>query len=193
MNLELKQQAQIHYDTGTRILQNLSHSSSICEDLKNAVKHLQKATELNPNFTFAFHNLAHAWYNLAEYNIASAGIQGFRANPQETENNIKSCLECALNAVDKAIAIQNRFSQAHNTRAMILAKLFRLNEAKEAIEIALSQNPEYGNAKNNRIKIEEIIIQRAQIPGYKDEAEFLQRINQNIAEQQELWEKLWKK
>ncbi len=59
----------------------------------------------------------------------------------------------ALVAVDRALEIQNDFPQAHNTRAMILSKLGRLDEAIEATEVALTQDPSYENARNNREKM----------------------------------------
>jgi Tfp pilus assembly protein PilF len=193
LSINKKREAQTYYDIGTRTLMNISMSTSIRQDLEKAVQHLQKATEINPNFVFAFHNLAHAWYQIAEYNHAAGIIQGFKTNPQEMENSISDALEYSLSAVDKALTLQKIFPQAHNTRAMILAKLFRLNEAKKETEIALQQNPTYQNAVDNMEKIEALIEERQKIPGYINEESFLVDIRKTIREKAELLEKLWKK
>lgn len=198
-----KQRAQRHYDAGTRILASLNQSLSIHRDLKEAVKHmhkdfdaaithLQKAVILDPGFADAFHNLAHAWYQVAEYNIVTARLRGFRSNPQEDEDNIRGALEFALDAVDQALAIRYEFPQAHNTRAMILAKLLRLDEAMEATELALSQYPDYENARDNQEKIEEMIRERATIPGYKNESSFLENVKELRKTQSKIWKDLRK-
>ena len=170
-----KQRAQAHYDTGSRILTNPSSQKA----LQEAIKHLQKATELDPSFAYAFHNLAHAWYIVAEGFIGASSCQEFWVNVYkgkgvmkdhtDVEDFIRSALESALNAVDQALLIRYDFPQAHNTRAMILAKLFLLDDAMKATEVALSQAPDYKNASENREKIKEMIRERATIPGYKNE------------------------
>ncbi len=69
-----KQRAQRHYNTGTRIAFNAYESSSPKKALWEAITHLQSAVLLDPSFADAFHNLAHAWYNLAEYKIADHNV-----------------------------------------------------------------------------------------------------------------------
>lgn len=184
-----KTRAQAHYNAGTRILVN---TPSRQKDFAQAVKHLQKAVKLDPGFADAFHNLAHVWYQLAEYNIAVTAIQGVRLNPQYAEDSIGAALESALDAVDRALEIRYEFPQAHNTRAMVLAKLFRLNEAMEAAELALSQYPDYDNARDNREKIKEMIKERAALPGYKNERSFLEKIKELRKTQSAIWKDLMK-
>jgi tetratricopeptide (TPR) repeat protein len=190
MDLTQKQRAQVQYDDGTRILSNLANSSSKTDDLQEAIKHFQEATKLNPMFAFAFHNLAHAWYNVAECNEAFGDLLGFRLNPKKTEAHRRNALKLALKAVDRAIEIQQVFPQAHNTRAMILAKLFRLNEAMESVEVALSQNPDYENASNNRGKIEVLMMERETITEYKNEEDFQTKADKAISELNNVFKKL---
>jgi tetratricopeptide (TPR) repeat protein len=161
-----KQRAQKHYNAGTRILVNPHPSSSPQKDLAQAIKHLQKAVELDPGFAYAFHNLAQAWYTVAEGFVAATSSQKFWANvysgkgfmkdSQDVEDFIRCALQSALDAVDQALAIRYEFPQAHNTRAMVLAKLGRLDEAIEASEVALLQAPDYRNAIDNREKMKEL-------------------------------------
>jgi tetratricopeptide (TPR) repeat protein len=132
-------------------------SSSIPRDLEKAIKHLQKAVNLDPSFADAFHNLAHVWYNVAEYNAAVSFVHP----PQDAEASIRGALQSALDAVDQALALRYDFPQAHNTRAMVLAKLGRLDEAIEATEVALLQAPDYSNAIDNREKMKELRKQSA--------------------------------
>jgi tetratricopeptide (TPR) repeat protein len=197
MAFTAKQKAQAHYNAGTRILLNLNPSSSSKKDHIRAVNHLQKAVELDPNSAYSYHNLGHAWYKLAEHKYFVASAHQQFKNMQEFENAIRDTLNNGLNdmvekireqyvkehagdglitgyfvfalqAVDRALEIQYDFPQAHNTRAMILAKLFRLDEAMQATEVALSQAPDYKNASENREKIKELIRERATIPDYKE-------------------------
>ncbi|MBE9482990.1 MAG: tetratricopeptide repeat protein [Chloroflexi bacterium] len=158
-----KQRAQAHYNAGSMIFLDKSPSPKA---LRKAIEHLQKATKLDPSFAFAFHNLAHAWYMVSEGTITAARrsdlqIEAYNEKERckdhsDVEDFITSVLECALNAVDQALTISYEFPQAHNTRAMILAKLGRLDEAIEATEVALSQDPDYKNASENREKIKEL-------------------------------------
>lgn len=154
-----KSKAQGEYGHGTALLTNLPRSSHPSKDLLEAIKALEKAVKLDPKFADAHHNLAHAWYLAAEANAP-----------------IRDPHELALDAVDHALAIRSQFPQAHNTRAMILAKMGRLDEALKETDIALSQMPGYQNATDNQEKIKGLIQQRAAIPGYKNEADFLQKI-----------------
>ena len=177
-----KQRAQAHYNAGTLMLNNPSSPKAIQE----AIKHFQEATKLDHSFAEASHNLANAWYIVAEGLICASSRQGFWINVYKgkvitkphanAEDLIISALESALNAVDQALMIRYEFPQAHNTRATILAKLFRLDDAMKATEVALSQAPDYTNASENREKIKEMIRQRATIPGYTNEDDFLRKI-----------------
>ena len=193
MGFMSKARAQAHYNSAGRLLMNLQIHFSI-KDLENAIIHLRKATELDPGFAYAFHNLALSWYNLADYNVAASNIQGGPLlsphSPDEVEDSISGSLELALQAVDKALAIRPVFPQAHNTRAMILGKLFRLNEAMQAAELAVSQDPDYENARSNRDKIREMIRQRAQVPGFTDENDFLRQVKEAREDQTKVWKDL---
>jgi Tfp pilus assembly protein PilF len=189
MGLLVKQRAKAHYDIGTRILTKPS-SQKI---LQKAIRQLQKATELDPSFAYAFHNLAHAWYKLAEHYYSTFSSNYQFKNMKEYEKYIEDAVEkgnndkieraraqylkehekdglidvCFLKAlveVDRALEIQYDFPQAHNIRAMILAKQGRLDEAFEATRVALLQAPDYRNASENRDKIKELIQKRAAIP-----------------------------
>ena len=200
-----KWRAQSHYNAGSRILVNLNPSSSPKKDHIRAVNHLQKAVELDPNSAYSFHNLAHSWYKLAEHEYLVTSTNRQFKDIKDYENSINDALErgdddiiekmrerylkeherdglitgyfvFALQAVDRSLEIRYDFPQAHNTRAMILAKLFRLDEAIEATEVALSQTPDYKNASENRGKIKEMIRERATIPGYKNEDDILRKI-----------------
>jgi tetratricopeptide (TPR) repeat protein len=180
-----KQRAQAHYNAGTRILANLNPSSSSKKDHIRAVNHLQKAVELDPNSAYSYHNLGYAWYKLAEHEHLVASAHRQFKNMQEVENSIMGALDnghddmvekireqyvkeqagdglitgyfvFALQAVDRALEIQYDFPQAHNTRAMVLAKLGRLDEAIEATEVALLRDPNYKNASDNREKMKEL-------------------------------------
>jgi len=166
-----KHRAQRHYNAGTRILVNLAPSSSPKEDHMRAVNHLQRAVELDPNFAYGFHNLAHAWYKLAEHEYFTILANSQYKNMKDFDNAIDNAFEnghadmvdkireqylkeherdgfvdayflFALQAVDRALEIQYEFPQAHNTRGMVLAKMYRLDEALEATEVALSQAPD---------------------------------------------------
>ncbi len=193
-----KQRAQTHYNAGTQLLTNPSSQ----ESLQEAIKHLRKATKLDPSFAHAFHNLAHAWYIVAEGFISASSRQdfwinvykgsGFMKDHTDVEDFIVSTLESALEAVDRALAILYEFPQAHNTRAMILAKLFRLDEAMEATKVALSQYPDYKNSSDNREKIKEMIKERAAIPGYENESSFLENIKELRKTQSKIWKDLMK-
>jgi tetratricopeptide (TPR) repeat protein len=207
MNFMAKQRAKRHYDEATRALMNLPPSSStpyavgwlttpLLKSLKKAIQHLQKAVKLDSNFADAFHNLALALYRLGEdkqvmirvkqakLDIALASskykrdLKYLELNVKKAEHDINSTFELALDSADRAISIRYDFPQAHNTRAMILAKLFRLDEAMKATEVALSQAPDYKNANENREKIKEFIRERATIPGYKNEDDFLRNIDE---------------
>jgi tetratricopeptide (TPR) repeat protein len=176
-----KQRAQAHYNAGTQILNNPSSQKALWE----AIEHLLEATELDPSFADAFHNLAHAWYKLAEHKHLVASTHRQFKHMQDVENAIKDALDkgrndivekireqyvkesggdglitgyfvFALQAVDRALEIRYDFPQAHNTRAMILAKLGRLDEAIQATEVALSQDPDYKSASENREKMKEL-------------------------------------
>jgi tetratricopeptide (TPR) repeat protein len=190
MDNKKMQRAQVQYDNGTRILSNLANSSTISSDIEQAIKYFQTATKLNPKFAFAFHNLAHAWYKVAECNEAFGDLVEFRLNPQKAEKHRRNALELALRAVDRAVEIQQVFPQAHNTRAMILAKLFRLNEALESVKAALSQNPDYENAKDNLGKIEVLMMERETIPDYKNEKDFQTKADKAVSELNNVLKKL---
>jgi tetratricopeptide (TPR) repeat protein len=191
-----KQRAQIHYNAGTRILYNSSAKS-----LVEAIKHLQEATKLNPSFAYAFHNLAHAWYIVSEGFITASSRpdfwvsvykgRGILKDHTEAEDFITSVLEAALNAVDQALTIRYEFPQAHNTRAMILAKLFRLDEAMKATEVALAQAPDYKNAIENQEKIKGMIRRRASL-GYKDDSTFREHFKEEIRTQSQILKDLMK-
>ena len=179
-----KQRAQVHYNAGSRILASLNPASPK-KDYIRAVNYLQKAAELDPNSAYSFHNLAHAWYKLAEYEYLVISAHYQFKDLKDYEKSINDALEkgdddiiekmreqylkehqrdglitgyfvFALQAVDRALEIQYDFPQAHNTRAMILAKLGRLDEAIEATEVALSQDPNYRNASDNQEKMKEL-------------------------------------
>jgi tetratricopeptide (TPR) repeat protein len=180
-----KQRAQAHYNAGSQILVNLNPSSSPKKDYIRAINHLQKVVELDPDSAYGFHNLAHAWYKIAEHeHLVTSAHRQFR-HMQDVENSIMDAIDkgdndmvekireqyakesmgdglitgyfvLALQAVDRVLEIQYDFPQAHNTRAMILAKLGRLDEAIEATEVALSQAPNYKNASDNREKMKEL-------------------------------------
>jgi tetratricopeptide (TPR) repeat protein len=177
-----KQRAQAHYNAGTRIINNPSSQKA----LQEAIKHLQEATKLDPSFADAFHNLAHAWYIVAEGFIGASSRKDFWINVNkgrgilkdhaDVEGFITSAFESALNSVDQALTIRYAFPQAHNTKAMILAKLLRFDEGLKETEVALAQAPDYKNASENRDKIKEMIKERAKIPGYKNEDAFLRDI-----------------
>jgi tetratricopeptide (TPR) repeat protein len=197
-----KQRAQAHYDAGTRML--LSHPTSQ-EDLEKTIKHLEKATKLDPSFAEAFHNLAHAWYRAAQVcgfftsstafwlNVYSGrfGRKGGLKDHTDVENHITSVLEAALSAVDQALTIRYEFPEAHNTRAMILAKLFRLDEALKATEVALTQVPDYKSASENQEKIKEVIGRRASL-GYQDDSTFLEHLKEQMGDQSQIWKDLMK-
>ena len=180
-----KQNAQKHYNAGTRILMNLNPSSSPKKDFIQAINHLQKAVELDLNSAHSYHNLGLAWYKLAEHEYFDISTHSQWKNMQEWEKSIEDAIDTghddmvekmreqylkehardglvtgyfvfALQAVDNALALQYDFPQAHNTRAMVLAKLGRLDEAIEATEVALLQAPDYRNAIDNREKMKEL-------------------------------------
>lgn len=180
-----KQRAQAHYNAGSGILVSLNPSSSPKKSYIRAVNHLQKAVELDPNSAYSFHNLAHAWYRLAEHEYLVILAHRHFKDIKDFENSIRDALEngdddiiekmreryledherdglidgyfvFALRAVDQALEIRYDFPQAHNTRAMILAKLGRADEAIEATEVALLQDPNYKNASDNREKMKEL-------------------------------------
>ncbi|RMF28848.1 MAG: tetratricopeptide repeat protein, partial [Candidatus Nitrosothermus koennekii] len=56
----------------------------------------------------------------------------------------------ALEAFDKAIAIDPNFADAWNNKGVALAKLKRYEEALEAFDKALEINPKFAEAKNAR-------------------------------------------
>jgi Tfp pilus assembly protein PilF len=184
MDSENKVNAELHYNLGTQILSKLNSSSTKYDYIK-AVNHLQEAVELDPNYAHYFHNLAYAWYKFAEYkysiitskyqfksldeltktalklikngkNKKAEKLQERYVKEHGQEALIEGYLVFALEAVDKALEIQYNFPQAHNTRAMIFAKLGRIDEAIQATEVALSQEPSYENALNNQRKMKDL-------------------------------------
>jgi hypothetical protein len=68
---------------------------------------------------------------------------------------------------------------------MILAKLFRLDEAMKATEVALAQAPDYKNASENQEKIKEMIKRRTSL-GYKDDNTFLEYFKDEIRTQSQI-------
>jgi len=192
-----RQRAQIHYNAGTRLLYNPSSSKA----LRKAIEHLQRATELDPSFAYAFHNLAHAWYMVSEgFITVSRGAdfwttvyegKGILKDNTDVEGFTTTVLQSALDAVDRALTIRYEFPQAHNTRAMILAKLFRLDEALKTTEVALAQAPDYKNASENQEKIKEGIRRRASL-GYKDDSTFLEYFKEQIRTQSQILKDLMK-
>ena len=192
-----KRRAIAHYNAGTRLLYNASSA----EALAKAIKHFQKATKLDPSFAYAFHNLAHAWYIVSEGFISASSRPDFWINVYEgkgilkdhtdAEDFITSVLEAGLNAVDQALTIRYEFPQAHNTRAMILAKLFRLDEALKATEVALAQAPDYKNASENQGKVKEMIGRRASL-GYNDDSTFLEYVKEQTRTQSQILKDLMK-
>ena len=144
--------------------------------------------KLDPNFAYAFHNLALALFRLGEHKHVVKGVKQakldvalaslnaaehkftehdlkyFELDVKKAENDISTIFELALDAIDRATSIRYEFPQAHNTKAMILAKWARLDEAIEATEVALSQKPDYKNASKNREIMKEY---RETISGYK--------------------------
>lgn len=183
-----KQRARAHYSAGSQILVNLNPSSARKDHIR-AVNHLQKAVELDPDSADGFHNLAHAWYRLAECEYRATSANCRFKDLRDYEDSVSDALEhgddakveemrqqylkeherdglidgylvFALRAVDRALGIRHDFPQAHNTRAMILGKLGRLDEAIEATEVALSQAPGYKNAIDNRDKMRELKSRR---------------------------------
>jgi tetratricopeptide (TPR) repeat protein len=197
MSFMAKQRARAHYNAGTRILNNPSSAKALVK----AIKHLQEATKLDPSFAYAFHNLAHAWYIVSEGFIGASSRPDFWINVYkgkgilkdrvDAEDFITSVLEAGLNAVDQALTIRYEFPQAHNTRAMILAKLFRLDEAMKAAEVALTQAPDYKKASENQQKIKEMIKRRASL-GYKDDSTFLEHFKELMRTESEIWKDLMK-
>jgi len=197
MTFMAKQRAIAHYNAGTRCLYNPSSTKALAE----AIKHFQEATKLDPSFAYAFHNLAHAWYIVSEGFITASSHPDFWINVYEgkgilkehadAEDFITSVLEAGLNAVDRGLAIRYEFPQAHNTRAMILAKLFRLDEAMKATEVALAQAPDYKNARENQEKITEMIRRRASL-GYNDDSTFLEHFKEQIRTQSQVLKDLMK-
>jgi tetratricopeptide (TPR) repeat protein len=181
-----KDRANENYNVATKILMNNSLSPSK-QELVKAINKLQKAVELVPDFAYAYHNLGYAWYMLAEYEYKESQIkrkyktfhdveisikraveigddkkikdiqEQYAKEVTEFAGNIEAYLLFALEEVDKALAIQNYFPQAHNTRSMILAKQGRLNEAIEEVDIAIRQNPDYKKADDNRKKFIELL------------------------------------
>lgn len=199
-----KWKARRHYNDGTRVLTNVAlekwteeaarnpwklstnpeelaqHLRKNTEKLEEGAKHLHKSVELDPSFAFAFHNLAHIYYNIAEYVVFTSHFEGCqldiavvapgmwhlahqtdlpqrrRPDEQRAEDRIAGALESALEAVDQALTLRYDFPQAHNTRAMVLGRLGRLDEAIEAAEVALLQYPTYTKALDNREKIKQM-------------------------------------
>jgi len=184
--------------------------------LKKAVQHLQKAVKLDPHFAYAFHNLALALFRLGEhkhvvmgvkqakldialasYNVdkcrsTARALKYFGSDVEKAENDIDTTFELALDAADRAISIRYDFPEAHNTRAMILAKLFRFDDALKATEIALSQKPDYKSAIENQEKIEGMIIQRASVLGCENDSTFLEKIKEQRRTQSKVWKDLMK-
>jgi tetratricopeptide (TPR) repeat protein len=202
MPLMAKRRAVAHYNAGTRML--LSRPTSQ-KDLEKTIKHFQQATKLDPSFAEAFHNLAHTWYTVAEvcrfFTSSSAfwlnvyggrfGRKGGLEDRTDVENYMTIVLESGLNAVDQALAIRYDFPQAHNTRAMILAKLLRLDEALKATVVALAQTPDYKNASENQERIKEGIRRRASL-GYFDDGTFLEHLKEQARTQSQIWKDLMK-
>lgn len=153
--------AQYQYNVGTYNLMHFQNNPRL--SLQKAIKYLKKSTELDHTFAYSFHNLAHAWYLMAERFLFTPYQQKFWEkvykrkltynDTQDVDAFINEIYELALKSVDQAIQINHIFPQAHNTRAMILAKLDRLNEAIQATDVALGQDPNYENAQNNREKM----------------------------------------
>ena len=187
MDFTTGKKAQKYYNAGTQMLAKLNQSSSHKRDYIRTINYLQKAVELDPNSAYSFHNLSHAWYKFAENEYFLILNNNQFKNLKDYENAVKVATEkgedklsmerlrqkyigeqgkfglisgyfvFALQAADRALEIQFNFPQAHNTRAMILAKLNRPDEALEAAEFAISQAPDYKNAIDNREKIKKLI------------------------------------
>lgn len=183
---------------------------------EKAVKHLRKAVKLDPHSAYAFNNLAHALfrlgehknavkgykqakldvalasYNVGEHKFSTRALKYFGLEVESAENDIDTTFELALDAADRAISIRYDFPEAHNTRAMILAKLFRFDDALKATEIALSQKPDYKNAIENQEKIKGMIIERASVHGCENDSTFLEKIKELKRTQSKVWKDLMK-
>ena len=138
-----KLRSQGHYGAGTRILQLLSQgaSSSATKDLDSAVKHLQRAVELNPGFAEAHHNLGNVLIMGAEYNSTVYGMFPRGRDPGDLQSYNEDAYSDALNALEKAVSLRHNFTEAHNNRGRALIGLRRYEDALRAFDIAIEQSP----------------------------------------------------
>ncbi len=96
-----------------------------------ARKYLEKAVELDPSFQVAWNNLAFV-----------------------LEQGFPDAIESALMAANKAVELNDQDVHALDTRASILIRLNRYDEAKRDVDAILKIDPKFENAKNLQEKIE---------------------------------------
>jgi len=126
-------------------------------DLEKAIKEFKKATELNPNYAAAYHNLANAYY--LQGKDIDAAIKNYQKavaiNPnlwQSYQNLGKIYFDQkdypkAKNALEKAIQADPQNPAFYFNLAVIHTKIGENDEAKQLLETALKIDPDNQKAK----------------------------------------------
>lgn len=123
--------------------------------LQEAVTYFRKATELDPNYSFAYKGLGVALYEQGKYEEAIAADRkaiGLKPDDAETYNNLGNALrqqgkyEEAIAALRKAIELKPDLAEAFSNLGSALGKQGKLDEAKAAFRKAIELKPDFATA-----------------------------------------------
>ena len=161
MPLFSKLRADNHYAKGTSILQMLpqiDEPDKAKDSLRQAIDSLLKATDLQPEFGHAWHNLGIAYYYGGEFldQVTDAVRRSDRLieHAETFQTNSEGSYQNSLRALERALKFMPGSPEVHNNRGRTLAKLYRTDEAIEEFDIALELDPSYIKAAENRAILE---------------------------------------
>jgi tetratricopeptide (TPR) repeat protein len=124
-----------------------------------AVRHIDAALKINPNFAEAFNSRGNAlkkmqrWDEaLASYDQAIALNPGYAGafNNRGTALHKLKRIDEALGSFDQAIALNPDYAVAFNNRGNALKEIGRLDEALASYDQAIALKPDYADAFKNR-------------------------------------------
>lgn len=152
------------YDEGTKLLMaysQIDNPDRAMDTLKRAIGCLLNATQLKPDFGFAWHNLGIAYY-FSGYFLSQAANASQHLSAQEPgldtalgEGSVGS-YQNSLTALDQALKLLPDAADVHNTRGRTLVVLHRDEEAFDEFNIALELDPSYHKAAENKALLQDI-------------------------------------
>ncbi len=142
-----------------RIHNNLGAALIRTADYAHAIRELEKALRLNPQYNIVHVNLAHAFLGagqagqaVAEYEKAvviypdSADLRNSYGNALRAQGNLEGAVEQYTLAID----IDPKLADAHNNLGLVLLqKQEQSSEAEQEFRTAISLNPHFADAENN--------------------------------------------